>query len=74
MGLGYPYSYDDGLTSKMARLNRLNLFLFLTTFLLLAPKPAQAQFAQGFGNANPPRRQICRNYGISARQFTSSNS
>lgn len=74
MGLGYPYLYGDNLTPEMARLNRLNLFLFLTAFLFLAPKPAQAQFAQGFGNANPPRRQICRNYGIFSRQVTSSNS
>ena len=64
MSLGYPFSYGDELTPKMARLNRLNLFLFVIPFLLLAPKPAEAQFAQGFGNANLPRRQICRNYGI----------
>ena len=74
MSLGYPFSYGDELTPKMARLNRLNLFLFVIPFLLLAPKPAEAQFAQGFGNANLPRRQICRNYGIFSRQVTSSNS
>lgn len=74
MNLGYPFSYGDKLTPEMARLNRLNLFLFVIPFLLLAPKPAEAQFAQGFGNANPPRRKICRNYGIFSRQVTSSNS
>lgn len=49
MALSYPFSYGDELTPEMARLNRLNLFLSMTAFLLLAPKPAQAQFAHGFG-------------------------
>lgn len=71
MSLGYPYSYKDELTPKMAR---LNLFLFMTGFigfLLLAPKPAQAQFAHGFNNRNIPR---CRNYGIISRGATSLSS
>lgn len=37
MSLGYPFSYGDELTPEMARLNRLNLFLFVIPFLLLAP-------------------------------------
>lgn len=74
MSLGYPFSYGDKLTSEMARLNRLNLFLFVIVFLLLRSEPAQAHFADGFPNPNIPRRRICRNYGIFSRQITSSNS
>ena len=73
MALSYPFSYGDKLTPEMAGLNRLNLFLFLTAFLLLAPKSAQAQFAHGFGNANIPWLQICRNYGIISRSVIGSN-
>ena len=74
MSLGYPFSYGDKLTSEMARLNRLKLFLFVISFLPLAPKPPEAQFADGFPIPNLPRREICRNYGIFSRQVTSSNS
>ena len=73
MSLGYPFSYGDELTPETARLNRLNLFLFLSTFILLGPEPAYAQFVAGFPRPNLPRRQICRNYGILSRLVTDSN-
>ena len=76
MVLGYPFSYGDELTPEMARLNRLNLFLFMTAFLLLTAKSAEAQplpGAHGFGNANIPRRRICQNYGIVSRSVIGSN-
>ena len=73
MSLGYPFSYGDVLTPEKARLNRLNLFLFLSTFILLGAEPAYAQFADGFPIPNLPRRQICRNYGILSRLVTDSN-
>ena len=76
MGLGYPFSYGDELTPKMTRLNQLDLFLFMSAFLLLAPNSVEAQplpGAYGFGNANIPRRRNCRNYGIISRGVTGSN-
>ena len=73
MALGYPFSYGDMLTPEKARLNRLNLFLFLSTFIFIGAEPAYAQFADGFPIPNLPRRQICRNYVIISRSVTGSN-
>lgn len=39
-------------------------------FLLLASEPVQAQFVEGFGNPNLPRRPICRNYISLSREAT----
>ena len=53
MSLGYPYLYRNELSlEKWLRLNRFNLFLFMTAFLLLAPELGGIEFAHGLGNTN----------------------
>ena len=70
MSLGYPFSYGDELTPETARLNRLNLFLFLSRFILLNAEPVYAQFVDGFAIPNISWRPICQNYGIFSKLIT----